>query len=116
MTNEPPRDPVIALAVRTTLGVMHALAEDRLKDLDIDPPEYIADLYCLDRVANILGVRFILSRGHDGEFIVSLVEASMKIRQMLTDAYARHQVDSRAWCLNLNRAMIQRHPDPASGM
>lgn len=79
--------------LRGLLGVLRglrALAEGRLSGLEIAPEEYLADIYCIQRVANLLAMelsalgRTLRRQGmEDGAAEVHRVEA------ILAEAFAR---------------------------
>ena len=60
MTTEPPfapePDPAELRALLAVLSGLRAIAEGRLSGLAIAEDEYLADIYCIQRVANLLAM------------------------------------------------------------
>jgi hypothetical protein len=55
-SDEPRPDPVELRALVGVLSGLRAVAEGRLSGLAIDPAEYLADIYCIQRVASLLAM------------------------------------------------------------
>lgn len=53
---EPGREPEELRGLLAVLAGLRAIAEGRLSGLAIAPGEYLADIYCIQRVANLLAM------------------------------------------------------------
>jgi hypothetical protein len=94
------------------LGVLRGLrvlAEGRLSGLTIAPGEYLADIYCIQRVATLLAMELAaagrsLRRAETraGEAEVHAIEA------LLAEALARRSVTPADCALNLGEAAVTR--------
>jgi hypothetical protein len=101
-----------AAEARSLLGVMRglrALAEGRLAGLAIAPGEYLADIYCIQRVATLLAMELAAAgrtlrraETRDGEAEVHAIEA------LLTEALARRGVTPDSCVIDLGEAAVIR--------
>lgn len=98
--------------LQTLLGVMRGLrvlAEGRLSGLAIAPGEYLADIYCIQRVATLLAMELAAAGRSLRRTETKPVDAEVHaIERLLAEALARRGVTPDECALNLGEAMVTR--------
>ena len=103
----------LTFAAGVTLAALRMLlasAQEVVGRLVLDPPEYLADLSCMDRVANLLALR-LLQQGHTltRSGIGPATELCRELREVLDDAFRRAGVSHDCSCINLAAGAVQQH-------
>lgn len=98
---------------RALLGVLsglRAVAEGRLSGLGIAPAEYLADIYCIQRVANLLAME-LSARGRTlRRPETAAAEAEVHtLEEILARAFAAAGLRLEDCCLALAEAAVQPH-------
>ena len=112
---QPGPDPVELRALLGVLSGLRAVAEGRLAGLAIAPEEYLADIYCIQRVANLLAMELsalgrTLRRPETGQAAAEM-EA---IEDILTRAFAAAGLRLEDCYLDLEQSAV-RPGKPLSG-
>jgi hypothetical protein len=98
--------------LRARLGVLRglrALAEGRLAGLTIAPGEYLADIFCIQRVASLLAMELAAAgRSLRREQTSSADSEVLAIEQTLADAFARRGVTLEDCVLDLADVCVNR--------
>lgn len=108
----PPAAQTPETELRALLGVLRglrAVAEGRLSGLAIAPGEYLADIYCIQRVATLLAMELAAAGRSLRRAETARAEAEVyAIEQMLADALARRGVTPADCVLDLAEARVVR--------
>ena len=98
--------------LRARLGVLRglrALAEGRLTGLTIAPGEYLADIYCIQRVASLLAMELAAAgRSLRREQTRPTESEVLAIEQILAGALARRGVTLEDCVLDLANVRVSR--------
>ena len=112
--SEPPPDPQELRALMGVLSGLRAIAEGRLSGLAIAPEEYLADIYCIQRVATLLAMELAAAgrslrreETKDGEAEVHAIE------DLLSRALERRSLSPDECVLDLAEAAVVRRDGSA---
>lgn len=109
--SQQPPDPSEAerRALLGVLGGLRILADGRLSGLAIAPGEYLADIYCIQRVASLLAMELSAAgRTLRRPEVAAAADQVHAIEQILATALARRGVSLEECSLDLAEARVER--------
>ena len=95
------------------LSGLRAIAEGRLSGLAIAPEEYLADIYCIQRVASLLAMELsALGRSLRRPETQQAADEVHRIEEILAQAFAAAGLRLEACYLDLANAAVRPGPPP----
>src|SRR3712207_2043296 len=106
--SEPPPEPEELRALMGVLRGLRVIAEGRLAGLAIAPEEYLADIYCIQRVANLLAMELsALGRTLRRPEAQDAAAAAHAIEEILARAFASARLRLEDCYLDLAESAVR---------